>query len=154
MSCWRAPTDRSAYILSWISVLFTIVATGIGLGFWKRTGSALCLLFGLESCIDLLSSLAVLWRFFAAKSNDTPEHHQMLEHREERASTAISFILILLGLMVMAASIFDFEEDSDGGESDAELRLVIGIAFSSILVFGTLTIFKFQYANKVRHRWC
>jgi divalent metal cation (Fe/Co/Zn/Cd) transporter len=130
--------------------LFTIIATGIGFGFWKKLGSALCLLYGLESLIDLLSSLAVLWRFFNAKNNDTEEHHAMLEHREIRASTAISFILILLGIMVMAAAAYDSDESynfaDDGG---SELKVVIALSFSSILVFGTLTMYKFHYASKV-----
>jgi hypothetical protein len=74
----------------------------------------------------------------------------MLEHREIRASTAISFILILLGITVIPAAAYGSDESynfaEDGGN---ELKVIIALSFSSILVFGTLTVYKFHYASKV-----
>ena len=65
MKFWTEPTSKHAFILSIISVVVTLVAAVIGIAFWKKFDSALCLVFGLENCVDLFSSIIVVWRFFA-----------------------------------------------------------------------------------------
>lgn len=145
MGIWREPSSKNAFVLSVVSVLFTLVAAVIGIGYYMSTGSALCLVFGLENCVDFLSDVVVLWRFFSP-GRLTPEREELLRKRELRASTAISFILILLGLSVIATSSYDLK---NGAENQYEMALVIGIAFSSIFIFGTLAIFKFHYASRL-----
>jgi len=101
--------------------------------------------YGLENIVDFLSSAVVLWRFFAPGSvSDALE--QKLKQREQRASIAISFILVLLGLGVIIAGADDL---SRGEEDTGNLRPVIAISFFSILIFGGMTVFKFQYSRKL-----
>jgi hypothetical protein len=138
---WSAPDSHNAFVLSWISVLVTVAASVGGCIGFVRTGSALLLCYGLENGVDFLSSVVVLWRFYCPHS--TPEIEAKLKHREKRASIAISFILFLLGAGIGATAIDDF---TNGAETPDELRLVLGISFVSILVFGLLTIVKFHYA--------
>lgn len=145
MGCWREPTARNAWALSIVSVFCTFIAAFIGIGFYVTAGSALCLVFGLENVVDFLSSVVVLWRFFTPRKI-TPEREELLRKRELRSSTLISFILILLGIGVISSASYDLV---NGAENDYDLQLVIGIAFSSILIFGALCVFKFQYANKL-----
>lgn len=111
----------------------------------QSNGSVLCLVFGLENVVDLLSDFVVVWRFYSP-GRLTREHEELLQRRELRASVAISFILVLLGLSVIATSLDDFVS---GPETDQELKAVIVIAFTSVFIFGTLAIFKFHYARKL-----
>eukprot|EP00529_Nitzschia_sp_RCC80_P034905 CAMPEP_0113473966 /NCGR_PEP_ID=MMETSP0014_2-20120614/18328_1 /TAXON_ID=2857 /ORGANISM="Nitzschia sp." /LENGTH=111 /DNA_ID=CAMNT_0000366773 /DNA_START=142 /DNA_END=473 /DNA_ORIENTATION=+ /assembly_acc=CAM_ASM_000159 len=106
MSVWNDPSAKNAFILSVVSVLFTLIAAFVGIGYYMTTGSSLTLVFGLENVVDFLSSVVVLWRFFVP-GKMTKEREELLKSREVRASTAISFIMILLGLGVVASSSYD-----------------------------------------------
>jgi divalent metal cation (Fe/Co/Zn/Cd) transporter len=101
----------------------------------------LILAFGVENVVDFLSSAIVLWRFFAPELN--PEIEAKLAMREKRASTAISFILAFLGVGIIAAAVDDFLK---GMEDTGQLRLLLGLATSSIVIFGIMTVFKFRYS--------
>mmetsp|Transcript_33779 Transcript_33779/g.36410 ORF Transcript_33779/g.36410 Transcript_33779/m.36410 type:complete len:196 (+) Transcript_33779:537-1124(+) len=57
---------------------------------------------------------------------------------------AISFILVLLGMSVIATSSFDI---AGGTVNENEMDVMIYIAITSFLLFGTLTVFKFKFAN-------
>ena len=99
------------------------------------------LCYGLENCVDFLSSVVVLWRFYAPELNAEIEAN--LHKREKRASMAISIILGILGIGIIAAAVDDFVK---GMEDTEKLKLLMGISVASILVFGVLTVLKFQYS--------
>lgn len=141
--CWKEPNSRSAYKLSWISTFLTVVFACLGIAFYLLTGSAMCLVFGLENCVDFLSSAVVLWRFWASGLM-TKEKEKTLKRRELRASMAISLILMLLGFGVIATSSYDIAK---GPETKHEMDFVLTMAGISVFVFGTLTFFKFHYAS-------
>lgn len=102
---------------------------------------------GLENCVDLLSSVVVVWRFNVPPFGKlTEEKEKELEKREERASMAISIILILLGLFVTSGAIDDLAK---GPEKKSDLNLIMKLSAVSIFVFGTLAIFKFHYSQKL-----
>ena len=109
------------------------------------TGSALCLVFGLENCVDFLSSVVVLWRFYCP-GQVTKEREALLQKRETRASIAISFILMLLGIAVTASAGNDL---ANGAETEKNLKIVMVLALFSIIVFGALTTIKFRYSLKL-----
>jgi divalent metal cation (Fe/Co/Zn/Cd) transporter len=102
----------------------------------------LCLVYGLENCVDFLSSAVVLWRFFAPSEVDSALEEK-LHRREKRASIGISFILVVLGLSIMVTA---FDDLSRGEEDSDELKAVVLISFVSIFIFGALSVFKFHYA--------
>ena len=102
----------------------------------------MCLVYGLENCVDFLSSVVVLWRFFApSKIDDAVE--EKLRRREKRASIAISFILVVLGLAIILTA---FDDLTRGKEDTDQLKDVVLISFVSIFVFGILAMFKCKYA--------
>ena len=103
----------------------------------------MCLVFGLENAVDFLSSVVVFWRFYCP-GEVSKEVEDLLHKREKRASIAISFILALLGLGVIATAIDDIEK---GPETSDELKVVYALAFVSIFLFLFLTILKFKYGN-------
>jgi len=99
--------------------------------------------YGLENAVDFLSSVVVLWRFFAPASV-SPELERKLHRREKRASMAISFILVMLGIGIIGAAAADIAR---GQEDPDDLKKVIAISFISLLVFGVLAALKFRYAR-------
>lgn len=145
MGIWREPSSKNAFVLSVVGTVIESTATVVAIGYYMTSGSALSLVFGLENLVDVLSSVVVLWRFFSP-GRLTPEREELLRKRELRASTAISFILVLLGAAVISTSSYHLKH---GAEAQDEMTLVIVIAFSSVLIFGTLTIFKFHYASRL-----
>lgn len=65
------------------------------------------MVYGLENCVDFLSSVVVLWRFFAPTSVDEAVERK-LRHRELRADVAISGVIALLGFSIIISAIEDF----------------------------------------------
>lgn len=103
------------------------------------------MVYGLENCIDFLSSAVVLWRFFAPMSLDETVERK-LQRREQRAGVAISFIIVVLGLSIFVAAVMDFAR----GEEDMEqLAGVVALSFFSILFFSVLSCLKFRYAVRL-----
>lgn len=143
MSWWHEPSTKDAFVLSWVSTIITIVFAITGIAYYKTSGSAMCLVFGLENLVDFLSSLVVLWRFWA-KGKMTREREKTLKRRELRASMAISLILMLLGMGVIGTSSFDIAIGPGAGYN---LDVVLAMAGTSLFCFGGLALFKFQYAN-------
>mmetsp|Transcript_18958 Transcript_18958/g.39963 ORF Transcript_18958/g.39963 Transcript_18958/m.39963 type:complete len:260 (+) Transcript_18958:229-1008(+) len=139
---WHQPEAKDAFWLSWVSLICTLIAAIGGLFGFGKTESTLILTFGLENVVDFTSSVVVLWRFYCPHGGDEATLKK-LEKREERASVAISMVIGLLGIFVFAIGILDMLKR----DKDTDLSLLFMISFVSIIVFGTLTIVKFKYAN-------
>jgi hypothetical protein len=105
------------------------------------------LVFGLENAVDLFSSVIVLWRFYCPGNDGdlTPQRLEELQGREKRASLAISFVLVFLGIGVIAVGADDLIQGQQ--ENDNQLELVLSLSFISIVIFGTLCVIKFHYAH-------
>lgn len=138
---WSAPTTRHAYWLSWISIAITSIAAITGISLYFTTGSSLILCYGLENCVDFLSSAVVLWRFYAPELD--PAIEVTLQKREKRASVAISVILFILGIFITTQAVSDFLRGMEDAES---LKVLLGISIASIFIFGSMTVIKFQYS--------
>lgn len=143
---WSAPTSHHAYYLSWISVIITLLAGSGGVTIYTLNGSSLMLAYGVENFVDFLSSSVVLWRFYCPGDPDEATEKR-LARREKRASIAISIILGILGGGILAAAIDDLVK---GAEDEEKYKLVLGVSFVSILVFGVLTVIKFHYGNRLQ----
>ena len=73
------PGSYEAYVVSWVSLVATVVAAIVGMAISVRTGSSATLGFALENTVDCFSSALVLWRFWGGGTS-VPE--AMLELRE------------------------------------------------------------------------
>eukprot|EP00804_Cyclotella_cryptica_P011845 CCRYP_015366-RA/>CCRYP_015366-RA protein AED:0.33 eAED:0.33 QI:222/1/0.8/1/0.5/0.4/5/1668/275 len=140
---WHEPNAQDAFWMSWVSLLFTVIAAFGGLIGFKKTDSTLILAFGLENLVDFTSSVIVLWRFYCPHGCDDEAQMTKLKKREERASVAISMIIGILGLFVLGVAIYDFTQNDD----EQNLALLFVISFVSIVIFGVLTVIKFKYAR-------
>jgi divalent metal cation (Fe/Co/Zn/Cd) transporter len=109
----------------------------------QESRSPLLLVYGLENLVDFLSDAVVLWRFFAPSTVDDALERQ-LRHREERASLAISLIMIALGFLVMLASFIDLLNGNDSVEQKAA---VFTLAFFSMFALAGLALLKLRYGR-------
>lgn len=139
---WHKPDPQDAFWLSWVSLICTLIGGIGGIVGYKKTESTLILAFGLENFVDFMSSIIVIWRFYAPFGCDEATLSR-LEKREERASVAISIVIGILGLYIFGVAIYDFTNSDE----DQDLSLLFTIAFVSVLVFGSLAIIKFKYAR-------
>lgn len=135
---------NTAFWLSWVSLVCTIIAAIGGLVGFGKTDSTLILAFGLENLVDFTSSAIVLWRFYCPHGCDEIKMAK-LKKREERASVAISIVIGILGLFIFCVAIFDFLDNDD----ETDLMLLFLISFVSIVIFGGLTVIKFKYAKEL-----
>jgi Co/Zn/Cd efflux system component len=141
---WHEPDAKDAFWMSWVSLALTIVAAIGGIVGYVKTESTLILAFGLENVVDFISSAVVLWRFYCPHGVD-PAELEKLQQREERASLAISLVIGLLGTFVFGIGILNLI----GNDKNQDLDMLFAISFFSIIVFGSLTIIKFQYSQKL-----
>jgi divalent metal cation (Fe/Co/Zn/Cd) transporter len=141
---WHEPDAKDAFWMSWVSLALTTIAAVGGIVGYVKAESTLILAFGLENFVDFISSAVVLWRFYCPHGADQ-EKLAKLQKREERASVAISLVIGVLGLFVFAIGICDLLDR----DKDPNLDLLFGISFVSIVVFGSLTIIKFHYSQKL-----
>jgi len=79
---------RRAKTLSWLSLAYMTLEGAVGITAAILAGSVALLGFGLDSAIEALASIIVIWRFTGARRLST--------HAEERAQrlVAISFFLL------------------------------------------------------------
>lgn len=77
-----------AKALSWLSLAWMTVEGAVGITAGVAAGSVALLGFGLDSVIETLASVVVIWRFTG--------HRRLSEHAEQRAQrlVAVSFFLI------------------------------------------------------------
>jgi len=77
-----------AKALSWLSLVWMSVEGAVGISAALAAGSVALLGFGLDSVIEALASVIVIWRFTGPR--------RLSEHAEERAQrlVAISFFLL------------------------------------------------------------
>lgn len=144
-SFWREPTGFHAYVLSWISLIITLIAGIGGIAAYYKLNSSLILVYGLENMVDFISSAIVLWRFYLPASSDPAEEARLLS-REKRASVGISIVFVMLGF----GTILTASEDFEAGEEQLEnLDVLFYLSFFSIIIFGSFAICKLQFARKL-----
>lgn len=165
---WSNPTAHDAFVLSWISLLITLVAAIVGLVAYRVLDSSLVLVYGLENVVDFMSSVIVLWRFYspsgsgdiefagvdaemggaaeeaAAAAQKNQEEEMKLESREKRASIGISIVLAILGFGTTITAAEDF---SHGREEIEYLHTIQYLSFISMIIFGGLAHIKLHYAK-------
>jgi len=144
--CWRTPTAVDAYVLSIVSLALTLVAAIGGIVAYKILDDSLLFVYGLENCVDFVSSAIVVWRFNKPEKGDHEMRKALLEAREKRAEIGISMILGILGFGSIIVSSEDFSKGYEE-EDETQLWILYYLAFGSLLIFGALSMLKFRYAD-------
>ena len=92
-SAWTRDARR-ARLLAWASLSWMTVEGAVGVGAGAMAGSIALIGFGLDSAIEGLASLIVIWRFSGARTLS-----ETAERRAQRA-VAVSFLLLAPYLLV------------------------------------------------------
>jgi divalent metal cation (Fe/Co/Zn/Cd) transporter len=93
----RNPTEhlhRRAIQLEWGTTAWNVIEAGIAIGAGLISGSIALIAFGIDSLIEVLSAVALLWRLLRAGPRATAEEHS---RAERRALLLVGFTFILLG---------------------------------------------------------
>jgi len=135
---------RSARRVSYASIAFTLVGgvTGIILSF--LTDSVSLLGYGLESFVDVWSSVLVLWRFWSTDANSS--HKQTIfNQREQRASFGIAVTFILIGLFVAVQAIIHIANR----EREENAEALLAISTISAVFLAALAAIKFRISREL-----
>jgi cation diffusion facilitator family transporter len=98
-----ARLHRRALALEWATTAWNIVEAFIALGSGILSGSVALVAFGIDSLIEVLSSVGLLWRLLTAGPTATPEQHARAEGRA-LIVVAATFFLLALYIVIEAAS--------------------------------------------------
>ena len=122
---------RAAFVLSYVSLIVTILAFIAGLVLAAVTSSSATLGFALENAVDFLSSVLVCWRFWGGGAT-VPE--ATLELREKRASVGIAMSFVILALTVGGVACGHLTTH----DPPSNLPLLLGVSIPSMIIFFIL----------------
>lgn len=117
---------RRAKALSWLSLAYMTAEGAIAISAAILAGSVALLGFGLDSAIEGLASIIVIWRFTGSR--------RLSEHAEHRAQRLVAITFFLLAPYIAQDAIRALA----GGEHPATSWLGIGLSVSSIIVMPLL----------------
>jgi divalent metal cation (Fe/Co/Zn/Cd) transporter len=117
---------RRAKALAWLSLAYMSAEGAIGITAAILASSVALLGFGLDSVIEGLASIIVIWRFTGAR--------RLSEHVEQRAQRLVAITFFLLAPYIIQDAI----RTLIGGEHPATSWLGIGLSISSIIVMPIL----------------
>lgn len=141
-----APTSqalRSALHVSWISVIWTIIASSSAVAAGLERGSLVLVVFGATSALDGAGSLTLAFHFRHAVANES-----VSTTRERLALRVVSGGLIAIGLFTIVESTRRLLGDSTTERS----TLGIAVAAASVVVLTALTTWKRAAARQVRSK--
>jgi divalent metal cation (Fe/Co/Zn/Cd) transporter len=123
---------RRAKALSWLSLAYMTAEGAIGITAAVLASSVALLGFGLDSVIEGLASVTVIWRFTGSR--------RLSDHAEQRAQRLVAITLFLLAPYIAQDAIRALA----GSEHPATSWLGIGLSISSIIAMPLL--------GKTKHR--
>ena len=123
---------RRAKALSWLSLAYMTAEGAIALTAAILAGSVALLGFGLDSAIEALASMIIIWRFTGAR--------RLSEHAEQRAQLLVAISFFLLAPYIAQDAI----RTLIASEHPRTSWLGIGLSISSIIVMPLL--------GKAKHR--
>ena len=122
---------REAFVLSWLSLVLTMIAFICGLFIAVSSSSSATLGFALENSVDFISSALVCWRFWGG-GKTVPEETLLL--REKRSSVGIALSFCLLAVVVGSVAIGHLSTS----EVPSDVGLLLGLAIPSAMIFSVL----------------
>jgi len=117
---------RRAKALSWLSLAYMTAEGAIAIAAAVLAGSVALLGFGLDSAIEALASIIVIWRFTGTR--------RLSDHAEQRAQRLVAITFFLLAPYIAQDAI----RALISGEHPATSWLGIALSISSIIVMPLL----------------
>lgn len=138
----RADITR-ALRLTWVSLLYNLVETVVGVGAGLAAGSVALLGFGLDSVVESSSATVILWRLRAERSGARTS-----EEAERKAIRFIAVAFFAIAAYVGAHAAFDLATGARPQESLVGLVL----AAVSVVVMPVLARQKRQVASELHSK--
>ena len=117
---------RRAKALSWISLGWMVIEGAVAITAAVSAGSVALLGFGLDSAIEALASVIVIWRFTG--------HRRTSEHAEQRAQRLVAVSFFLFAPYIVQ----DAVRALIGGEHPSTSWVGVALSISSLIVMPLL----------------
>lgn len=140
------PSTRSkALALSFFTVAYNLVEGGVATVGAALSGSNALLGFGLDSFVESLSGMVMVWRFW---NYDADADEEQFEQVERRAARLVGYSFFILGgYVVLDAGYALFQQESP------ETSLIgIGLAIASIIIMPVLFFAKYRLGKAIGSR--
>jgi divalent metal cation (Fe/Co/Zn/Cd) transporter len=134
--------NRQALILAYFTVGYNVLEGSVSIAFALPANSSALLGFGIDSFVESLSGLVMIWRFRGSLSD------KQIEGREQIAMQLVGYSLLALAVYVVYESTMQLYE----GEKPGRSPIGIGIACASLLVMPILFFLKCRVAKSVSSR--
>jgi divalent metal cation (Fe/Co/Zn/Cd) transporter len=131
---------RRAKALSWLSLAYMTAEGAIGITAAILASSVALLGFGLDSGIEALASIIIIWRFTGTR--------RLSEHAEQRARQLVAITFFLLAPYIAQDAIRTLAN----GEHPHTSWLGIGLSISSIIVMPLLGNAKHRIGRRLGSR--
>ena len=99
---------RKAILLSWFTIGYNFLEGFVSIGFGVSDESVALAGFGVDSLIEVISALFILWRF----RGEVGAGSEISIARERKATFGIGVLFLLLALTTVGASIFQIKSGS------------------------------------------
>ena len=141
----RATHVRRGVSIEVFTVIWMVLEAVVSISAGLLAGSALLIAFGLDSVIELVSGVMLLWRLVVeAKEGET----ERVERAEHLATWVVAILLTLLCLYVFSTSLYGLLT-----RSKPESSLIgILIAIAAVIVMPWLGITKRRIAKRIAVR--
>ena len=140
------PSTRSkALALAFFTVAYNVVEGGVAVVGAALSGSNALLGFGLDSFVESLSGMVMVWRFWKF---DLTEDGEQFEQVERRAARLVGYSFFILGgYVILDAGYALFQREAP------ETSLIgIGLAIASIVVMPLLFLLKYRLGKAIGSR--
>jgi cation diffusion facilitator family transporter len=141
----REELHRRGLRLEWFTVAWNVAEAFVAIGVGLVVGSVALVGFGVDSGIEVISAVALLWRLRKAGPHASAEEHGAAERRALYLVAATFFLLAAYILYEAIGALLSGE-----GSESSTVALVLSVV--SILVMPTLAYLKGRTGRELRSR--
>jgi cation diffusion facilitator family transporter len=136
---------RRGLLLEWFTVAWNVVEAAVAIGVGLVVGSVALVGFGVDSGIEVISAIALLWRLRKAGPHASVEEHGAAERKALYLVAATFFLLAAYITYEATGALLSGE-----GPESSTVALVLSVV--SILVMPTLVYFKGRTGRELGSR--
>ena len=137
-----ARTRRKALALSFFTVGYNLAEGVVAMIGAALSGSNALMGFGLDSFVESLSGLVMVWRFWKFEPEADDDEFQAIE---QKASRLVAYSFFILGAYVVLDAGFSLYQQ----ESPETSIIGIALAIASIVVMPVLFILKYRLGKSI-----
>jgi divalent metal cation (Fe/Co/Zn/Cd) transporter len=135
--------DLQALRLSYFTVGYNVLEGIVSVFFAIRSGSSALLGFGVDSFVESLSGLIMVWRFTASGLSS-----EQIERREQRAARLVGIAVLILAAYV----VYESASQLYFGEKVQRSPVGVAIAVMSLIVMPGLFVLKHRTGKAMNSR--